>query len=382
MSYHPPSTNKNLSQKTKNYFREKTISLISYGISIALHMCLLTVISLHSYYKGFFLQEENTSTEPNKILIDLADLPDLPEDVSSNTPFISQRNRALKGNLSEEKGILIHSSSTSPKEKHLSPKQQSSIHSDSSAASDSSTPSAKPSQKNLTQIETESETSSSARRPPQSSKALPSQQRQPNPPSTQKKKATSSSLRELVTKTTSQKFNFNLDEEVQVGSIRNKNAPFYLEFAQIIKKRFQLYISSSPLINIQYVKADSVAASGKLYRNGTIHFDAISSPSKAQPYFNYLAKSIIDQPGKVDTVPHNLFSKITRYCYLRSKSFLPDHPKINGGATIISTLLKTTVTNLHDQTDPSFRRTSIEAKKSACKRSTIRCNQAAHRRSL
>ena len=261
----------------------------SYGISCVLHASVLAVMMME--LPGRLLGLKEAKNPSRKILINLKDLPDLDEEVSPEAPFMSQRNRALRGKLSEEKGVLVTTPSLPKEDKHLPPTSPAQGKRDSSESPESS---GIPRDKRHALVEDEAN--------PESQKGMRSKVDNVSP-----KGQPHERIRELVTKTTHQKFHVNLSDPVQVGSTKDPNAEFYLEFAEIIKKRFLIYIRSSPLQNYRYVKADQVKSSGKVFKSGMIRFDKVTSPSQSQPYFNYLAERIIDQPGMIKTCPKTLF---------------------------------------------------------------------------
>ena len=279
----------------KGFVKRHWKILSGYGLSFVLHALFMGVMTTHLAAKKLLVESKPVKNSSKKILIDLKDLSDLAEEVAQDTPFISQKNRALKGALTEEKGVLVYNKRASS----MNPLPNS-IKSPADAHSNEGDQNPKDKQ---VEVATKSKQALSPNLTPlqKVSDAVAPQHK--------------ASLRELVTKTTLQKFNVNLQDDLQVGSLKDPNALFYLEFSKVIKQRFLRYIKSSPLQNVHYVRADSVSSSGRVLSDGTIEFEAVVVPSKTQPYFNYLAERIIDRPGKVEVLPQVVLKSHAKVLY-------------------------------------------------------------------
>ena len=247
-------------------------------LSITIHLLVIALLSINPNLNRFFFKSKKTN-QFNNILIDLSELKETQEIVDKKNPFISQKNRALKGKLTEKKGIHV-----------LSPKS-------------------------LPQNPTKNQTHSLPvvilqdhdKGKEEKKKTLFQKKKNVQNPN---KKQNQQISKQLITENISDyRFNFNLEEPIQTGSRKDKNAEFYLEFSKIIKKQFITYIQSSLKQNLSYVNVDKVSSIGKIFKDGNIVFVKLKNFSKKQPYFNYLAQRIIDRPGKVSKVPKSILGE-------------------------------------------------------------------------
>ncbi len=252
--------------------------------SIIIHLFVIALFSINSDLNRFFFKSKKTN-QFNNILIDLSDLKETQEIIDNKVPFISQKNRALKGKLTEKKGIHILSPKSLPQNptKYQAPSLSVVILEDNDNGKEEKKKNFLQKKKNV---------------------------QNPN------KKQNQQILKQLVTENISDyRFNFNLEQPIQIGSRKDKNAEFYLEFSKIIKKQFITYIQSSLRQNLSYVNADKVSSVGKIFKDGSIVFVKVKKISKKQPYFNYLAERVINKPGKISKVPKSILGRKKTFAF-------------------------------------------------------------------
>lgn len=290
--------------------------------SIVIHLGLFAYLA-YRYYDDVMNALALTKKQ-SQILVDLTDPRD--DIVDPNEKVVSRYNYAGKGKLVPEKGQHLagnfnprtHSEQTS-----LTPPE---INQQLSSASESSSrklfsangeiaisPSQPKPKKPKSQTENTESTEVSKKQNKQSTKT----------DSVSQKPKTSTDEQRLsvdTEDTLENRFWFDESDFLQINSKIHPDAEFSLELANLLKKRFATYVLGGGAINFFYVKRDQATALAKIDRNGRISFERIVSPSKIQPYLNYLVSRVIDNPGVVKNLPKELRDEVQAQSFKKKNS--------------------------------------------------------------